>query len=1034
LSSDGDTLRFGPPTPPDRVALAQHAFVRGQSALAANDPAEAVRWLDRASRLLPDDPALMLALAGSCVGRDDARAAYLFATVAERWSVREAWLGLAAVRRALREPSAAAMALSRVLSLFAVTHGLEPLADSIAGDIAAPGWCGLAAGMAGAIIIRLTDPTGTADLRLDGQPLAPAGDGIDPPPSFPRKRESRTSPAAPLFCMDARLRGHDETPVGIKLQSGVHPLPRLSAGARRLEVLSDGKHLLGSPILISAIRRSEGFVTARDGGLSGWAWHPGDPDTDPVLTIRSAEGGRDLRVLATEPAFLPAAYGFTRARAFHVFPHQLPKAATTLHVLGSDGHELLGGPLDPGWEQRVAATAARIVAARFPAAPGSPPGQTSQELVAVRARLIGPRLNQRPIRRREADIVVPVHGAPDATRACLDSVLATVRAPTRVLVVDDASAEPELIAFLDDLAHRRRIRLIRHPTALGFPASANAGLRACRGKDVVLLNSDTLVPSRVAPGWLERLHQAAYQAPDIGTASPLSNSASILSYPRPAGENAVPGSAETARIDRLAHKANAARVVDIPVSVGFCMYIRRDCLAEVGLFRTDLFAQGYGEENDFCLRARHLGWRHVAAIGVFVAHVGGSSFGAAGHALQVRNQAVLNTIHPGYDRLIADWAATDPLTDPFRRLDLARWRAARRPTEKAVILITHADGGGVEHRVAESCRAHCTAGRRPIVLRPDRTARNRPGLVVSDGDAGAYPHLRYALPDELTALVRMLRAESPTAIELHHTLGHSPAIYDVITALALPYEVHVHDAVWMCPRVILVGPDRRYCGEPDAVTCDACVADAGSATEEPISVAALRQRSARLLSGARRVLVPSQDAATRLRRHFPELSPLVVFPEDDESLPPPDLSLGYGERIRVCVVGAIGVAKGYDVLLSCARDAARRELPLEFVVVGHTIDDNRLIATGRVFVTGEFRRHEAVSLIRSQHANVVLLPSIAPETWCYALTDAWRAGLRVLAFDIGAQAERIRCTGRGIVLPHGVSAAYINDALLATSS
>ena len=37
----------------------------------------------------------------------------------------------------------------------------------------------------------------------------------------------------------------------------------------------------------------------------------------------------------------------------------------------------------------------------------------------------------------------------------------------------------------------------------------------------------------------------------------------------------------------------------------------------------------------------------------------------------------------------------------------------------------------------------------------------------------------------------------------------------------------------------------------------------------------------------------------------------------------------------------------------CARDAAERRLPLEFVVVGHTIDDRRLLATGRVFVTGE---------------------------------------------------------------------------------
>ena len=51
-----------------------------------------------------------------------------------------------------------------------------------------------------------------------------------------------------------------------------------------------------------------------------------------------------------------------------------------------------------------------------------------------------------------------------------------------------------------------------------------------------------------------------------------------------------------------------------------------------------------------------------------------------------------------------------------------------------------------------------------------------------------------------------------------------------------------------------------------------------------------------------------------------------------------------------------------------------------------------------------------------------MLPSIFPETWCLSLAEAWRAGLRVVAFDIGAQAERIRRTGRGFLLPLGLPA------------
>jgi glycosyltransferase involved in cell wall biosynthesis len=121
------------------------------------------------------------------------------------------------------------------------------------------------------------------------------------------------------------------------------------------------------------------------------------------------------------------------------------------------------------------------------------------------------------------------------------------------------------------------------------------------------------------------------------------------------------------------------------------------------------------------------------------------------------------------------------------------------------------------------------------------------------------------------------------------------------------------------------------------------------------------------------------------------------------------------------------------VILDCAQDAADRRLPLEFVVVGHTIDDRRLLATGCVFITGSYAPDEAVALIKAQNASLALLPSIWPETWCFGLGEAWRAGLRVAAFDIGAQAERIRRTGRGFLLPLGLPACAINNALIAAS-
>ena len=133
---------------------------------------------------------------------------------------------------------------------------------------------------------------------------------------------------------------------------------------------------------------------------------------------------------------------------------------------------------------------------------------------------------------------------------------------------------------------------------------------------------------------------------------------------------------------------------------------------------------------------------------------------------------------------------------------------------------------------------------------------------------------------------------------------------------------------------------------------------------------------------------------------------------------------------RVLVPGAIGVEKGYGVLLALARDARARRLPLSFIVVGYTISDAELMDAGPVFVTGPYAEEEATALIRAQQAHLALIPSVWPETWCFALSRAWDAGLPAAAFDLGAPAERIRRTGRGWVLPLALPPPALNDALL----
>ncbi len=958
-----------------RPPAAQGALARGL-ARAAADPLAALAMLEYAQRLAPADGVITRAIGVLRLQQGDPRAAEAFELLAARDACRAGFLGLAAARLASGLAAAAAAELARALQRHAPPQDAA-FAAAVVRAAEAPGWCGLtAAGLLSVAPAR----RGRLVVALDGRPVTLSGAG------------------------------------GVLGAA----LPRDWRAARRVDALLDGRPLLGSPIDLRAIARLEGVIEAAAEGLQGWAWHPADPATAPALALRALDlRATPLHIRPDAPAGGAAPFG---ARAVALDRAALGALTGLLAVTGPDGRHLLGSPLEPGAASRAAAAAAALVRHRTGARDaGAPPALPA--LVPVPADLIGPPPAAPQLRPGTA-IVIPVHRGLRLTLDCIDAVLATTDVETAVIVVDDASPEPALARALDELARRHpsRLRLIRLGENRGFPAAANAGLRAAAGRDAVLLNSDT----RVTEGWLDRLRAAAYSAPEIGTASPLSNDATILSYPCADG-NPPPGPEECARLARLAAAANRAATVEIPTAVGFCMFIRHDCLERTGLLREDLFAQGYGEENDFCLRARHLGFRHVAVPGAYVAHIGGASFGAARAHLMRRNLAVLNRLHPGWDALIAAHRAADPLAPARRRLDEARWRDGRQGA--AVLLVSHDGGGGVERQVAARCAALRAAGRRPIVIRPAPG-----GCRLSDGVADAFPNLLYRLPEEAEALVRLLRADRPVLLELHHLLGHDHAILDLAGALDIPHEVHVHDYLWFCPRIALLGRDRRYCGEPEVTTCESCVADLGSNLEEPIGVGALRTRSARDLGSARRVVAPTVDAAWRLRRHFPALRPEIHPWEDDGAIAaPPPLPAGAGHR-RVCIPGAIGLEKGYEVLLACARDAALRDLPLDFVVAGFTMDDERLLATGRVFVTGRYEEVEGEALLRAQRADLAFIPSVWPETWCFALTLAWRAGLRAAVFDLGAPAERVRHSGWGWTIPLGLPADGINNTLLALAT
>lgn len=598
----------------------------------------------------------------------------------------------------------------------------------------------------------------------------------------------------------------------------------------------------------------------------------------------------------------------------------------------------------------------------------------------------------KPPRQYAADIIIPAYRGLEETQRCLQSVFADTDRPAgRIIVIDDKSPEPALSAWLDTVAADGRIMLLRNRRNLGFVASANLGMRAADPThDVVLLNSDTEVP----PGWLPRLAAQAWSRPRVASVSPFSNNATICSYPRDHGWT-MPFGLPVREVDAVCRSVNAGRSVPVPTTVGFCMYIRRDALNDVGLFDEKAFGRGYGEENDFCMRANRRGWEHLIACDTFVYHEGSVSFGDETEPRSAGSLAILNERYPDY-RTVIDRHVRNDQVAPFRfAVTAALFRRSGLPV---ILLVCHDLGGGVKRHV--DLLVARMEGRAHFLM---LSATER-GVALS---VPAIPgHAELVLPDEMQDdLLQVLRMAAVRRVHIHHLAGVDLDIRGLIHRLGVPFDVTVHDYYAICPQVTLLPWTAGvHCQEPGPAVCNACIAE--RASHGAREILSWRRENAWQFMEADRVLCPSADTRDRLIR-FGVGDRAVVAPHD----PTPGgnwvvrPSAPTREALRVAVVGVLANHKGAHVVASVAQTG--QALGIEIHLIGYPEEDFPEHFRHLLHETGKYKEDDLAELLAGVRPHVVWFPAPWPETYSYTLSAALAAELPIVASRIGAFPERL---------------------------
>jgi glycosyltransferase involved in cell wall biosynthesis len=311
-------------------------------------------------------------------------------------------------------------------------------------------------------------------------------------------------------------------------------------------------------------------------------------------------------------------------------------------------------------------------------------------------------------------------------------------------------------------------------------------------------------------------------------------------------------------------------------------------------------------------------------------------------------------------------------------------------TTRRVLHVVPPNGGGVDRFVRDLCRA------RPA------------DWIVHAGDAQCvveWPAREIFLPLPAATLADLAFGGAlgrPQAVHAHGTVGAVRQLCETLcAAMRAPCVLTLHDINFADPAATPFEAAQRLRFARAAVA-----RTAPSGYIEALALQALGPGapSRRVENGVD--AWPGLDAAARATdadTHDAAGSEAGSLARADDKPP---------GKCAVAVIGAIGEHKGLSALLEVA---AALPAGLRVVVLGYTAEQllPGWVLPGRVWMHGAFQPAELPALVARYGVRIAFFPPGMPESYCYALSDAWLAGLAAAVPDQGALAERVRRHGGG---------------------
>ena len=615
-------------------------------------------------------------------------------------------------------------------------------------------------------------------------------------------------------------------------------------------------------------------------------------------------------------------------------------------------------------------------------------------------------------------IIIPIYNALEETKACITSVIEHTNLDYELILVNDCSTDPDMKPYLEEVARiYDNVVLINNEVNLGFVGSVNKGMKYSKN-DVILLNSDT----EVTPRWLEKLRINAYSDDKIATVTPLSNSAGVFSVPESNKKNKIPNYLSLGGMSKLIESASLHINMQVPTGNGFCLFIKRAVLDDVGYFDEEHFGKGYGEENDFCMRAIYAGWTHIIDDSTYIYHKESASFSDSKLERIRKNMKVLNRIHPSYNQLVKEFVNSDDLKLIRSKISKELKRVDSEINKKRILYVIH-----------EQVENFCGTGDTNVDLTNNLNesvcyvlSSTAEKLILYKKYGGEYVSIKewtlHWEPSEFynekfrAVYFNIIYALNIDVIHIDHLVKQTFDLPRLADMLGIPVLLLLHDFYLMCPSINLLDDDNVYCAGNCSLEhkCTG-VGFFKNFPDYKEIIDNWRKETTEVFSHCSYVVAPTEMVLNKFKEKFPILETkqtkaILHGREFDDivcNYTKPEDYIKQNRPVKILCPGRLLPTKGAYYIREIKKyDKDNR---IEFHFLGKITP---ILKDAGIF-HGEYEREDFKRLTSNISPSFIGLFSIWPETYCHTLTEAWDCGIPVIATNLGALKERIDNTGCG---------------------